>query len=98
MKHLLKIPQKKTKCSVSYLEKPLKLIINDIKIKNFIGSNNIYCEIPIKNNEETIEKIMEIDTVSYNTLLENSEWYSNTIDNLDNFYNTSSLFLIGISQ
>jgi len=89
MKHLLKIPQKKTKCSVSYLEKPLKLIINDIKIKNFIGANNIHCQIPIKNNEDIIERIKEIDSISYNTLLENSEWYSDTIDNLDNYYNTS---------
>jgi hypothetical protein len=89
MKHLLKIPQKKTKCSVSYLEKPLKLIINDIKVKKFIGSNNIHCEIPIKNNEDIIEEIKEIDATSYNTLLENPEWYSEIIDNVDNFYNTS---------
>jgi hypothetical protein len=89
MKHLLKIPQKKTKCSVSYLEKPLKLIINDIKIKKIIGSNNIHCEIPIKNNEDVIEEIKEIDAISYNTLLENPEWYSEIIDNIDNFYNTS---------
>ena len=55
MKHLLKIPQKKTKCFVSYLEKPLKLVINDIKIKNFIGVNNISCQIPIKGNEDEIK-------------------------------------------
>ena len=59
MKHLLKIPQKKTKCSVSYLEKPLKLIINDIKVKKFIGSNNIHCEIPIKNNEDMRTEIIK---------------------------------------
>jgi|LauGreDrversion4_2_1035121.scaffolds.fasta_scaffold381921_1 hypothetical protein len=87
MKHLLKIPQKKTKCFVSYLEKPLKLVINDIKIKNFIGVNNISCQIPIKGNEDEIKTLNEIDNVSYKTLIDNPEWTSSS--NIDNIYNYS---------
>jgi hypothetical protein len=87
MKHSLKIPQKKTKCLVSYLEKPLKLIINDIKIKNFIGINNIHCEIPIGSNEDTIDLLEIMDNIAYTTLLENPEWSNNQI--IDNVYNYS---------
>ncbi len=87
MKHLLKIPQKKTKCLVSYLEKPLKLVINDIKIKNFIGVNNIHCQIPLKSNEDTIKLLEEMDNVSYNSLINNPEWSNNQI--IDNVYNYS---------
>jgi hypothetical protein len=87
MKHSLKIPQKKTKCLVSYLEKPLKLIINDVKIKNFIGVNNIHCEIPVKSNEDAINFIETIDNLSYDTLLENPSWSDNQI--IDNVYNYS---------
>ena len=87
MKHSLKIPQKKTKCLVSYLEKPLKLIINDVKIKNFIGVNNIHCEIPVKSNEDAINFIEIIDNLSCDTLLENPSWSDNQI--IENVYNYS---------
>jgi len=98
MKHSLKIPQKKTKCLVSYLEKPLKLIINDIKIKNFIGINNIHCEIPVKSNEETVKLIEIMDNLAYKTLLENPEWAINNqvIDNVYNYSYSSDLSSINL--
>jgi hypothetical protein len=97
MKHSLKIPQKKTKCLVSYLEKPLKLVINDIKIKNFIGINNIHCEIPVKTNEETIELLEVVDNLSYQTLLKNPEWSNNqTIDNVYNYSYSNDLSSINL--
>lgn len=84
MKHLLKIPQKKTKCYVSYLDKPVKFELNGVKIKNIIG-NNIECHIEI--NQSSI--IQELDNLSYNTLNEKlTEWFEDDI-NIDNIYKYS---------
>jgi hypothetical protein len=85
MKHLLKIPQKKAKCYVSYLDKPIKIILNEIKIKNFIGNNIIECYIPIENNNISI--IEDIDNNSFNTLKENPDWIET--GNIDNIYTYS---------
>ena len=85
MKHLLKIPQKKSKCYISYLDKPVKIIFNEIKIKNFIGDNIIECYIPISNTNVSI--LEEIDINSFDTLKENPEWTND--NNIDNIYTNS---------
>lgn len=74
MKHLLKKPQKRNNNYVSNFEKPLnKIRLNDIKIIN-IKKQGIECNIPLNNNEKSIEFIEEIDKISYETLKENPEW------------------------
>ena len=82
MKHLLKIPQKKSKCNVSYLDKPVKFFLTEVKIKNFIGNNIIECYIPNINNASSISIIEEIDNNSFETLKENLDWIEDK--NLDN--------------
>ena len=60
MKHLLKKPQKRNNNYVSNFEKPLnKIRLNDIKIIN-IKKQGIECNIPLNNNEKSIEFIEEI--------------------------------------
>ena len=78
MKHLLKIPQKKTKCYVSYLEKPVKIGLNEIKINKFYNGFNIECHLPVKMNEQSISIIEELDNISLNTLKENPDWFEDT--------------------
>jgi hypothetical protein len=87
MKHLLKIPQKKSKCNVSYLDKPVKFFLTEVKIKNFIGNNIIECYIPNINNASSISIIEEIDNNSFETLKENLDWIEDK--NLDNIYTYS---------
>jgi len=89
MKHLLKIPQKKTKCYVSYLEKPFKIQLNELKILNILNNGfNIECQLPINTNEQSIAMIEELDDISLNTLKENPEWFEDEI-NIDNVYTYS---------
>ena len=89
MKHSLKIPQQKTKCYVSYLNNPLKIGLNEIKIKNITG-NVIECHIPIKMNESSIKMINELDKIAIDTLKENPDWLKNIDKNeIDNLYNYS---------
>jgi hypothetical protein len=89
MKHLLKIPQKKTKCYVSYLEKPFKIQLNELKIINFFNNGyNIECHLPININEQSIANIEELDNLSLNTLKEHPEWFEEEI-NIDNVYTYS---------
>ena len=89
MKHLLKIPQKKTKCYVSYLDKPFKIQLNELKILNsFNNGYNIECQLPININEQSIAMIEELDNFSLNTLKENPEWFEEEI-NIDNVYTYS---------
>ena len=89
MKHLLKIPQKKTKCYVSYLDKPFKIQLNELKIINFFNNGyNIECHLPVKINEQSISIIEDLDNTSLNTLKENPEWFEEEI-NIDNVYTYS---------
>ena len=82
MKHLLKKPQKRNNFYVSTFEKPLnKIRLNDIKIINI--KKGIECNIPLNNNEKSIEFIEEVDKISYETLKENPEWLNNDDDNDD---------------
>ena len=84
MKHLLKKPQKRNNNYVSNFEKPLnKIRLNDIKIIN-IKKQGIECNIPLNNNEKSIEFIEEIDKISYDTLKEDPEWLIND-DNDDDY-------------
>lgn len=87
MKHLLKIPQKKNKCNISYLDKTVKFILNEVKIKNFIGNNIIECYIPCEINKSSISIIEEIDNNSYETLNTNPDWIDG--ENIDNLYTYS---------
>ena len=90
MKHLLKIPQKKTKCYVSYLEKPLKIGLNEVKINKFYNNGfNIECHLPVKINEQSISIIEDLDNISLNTLKENPDWFEDPDINIDNIYNYS---------
>jgi hypothetical protein len=89
MKHLLKFPQKKTKCYVSYLEKPFKIQLNELKILNIFNNGfNIECQLPLNINEQSIALIEELDDISLNTLKENPEWFEEEI-NIDNVYTYS---------
>lgn len=89
MKHLLKFPQKKTKCYVSYLEKPFKIQLNELKILNIFNNGfNIECQLPLNINEQSIAIIEELDDISLNTLKENPEWFEEEI-NIDNVYTYS---------
>ena len=55
MKHSLKIPQKKSSCYVSYIEKPLKIGLTEIKINKFFNNGyKIECHLPVKINEPSI--------------------------------------------
>lgn len=89
MKHLLKFPQQKTNHAISYLSSPLLLELNDIKIIN-THMHLLECFIPIKINENSINKINEIDELSIQTLKENTDWYEST-DDVENIYYTSYL-------
>ena len=89
MKHLLKFPQKKTNHSVSYLSTPLLLELNDIKIIN-IHNHLLECFIPIKINENSINKINEIDDLSIDTLKKNIDWCE-SVEDIDSIYYTSYL-------
>jgi hypothetical protein len=89
MKHLYKIPQKKSKCYVSYLEKPFKIGLNEIKINKFYNGFNIECHLPMKINEQSISIIEELDNNSLNTLKENPDWFEDTDINIDNIYSYS---------
>ena len=89
MKHLLKFPQKKTKCYVSYLEKSFKIQLNELKILNIFNNGfNIECQLPLNSNEQSIAIIEELDDISLNTLKENPEWFEEEI-NIDNVYTYS---------
>jgi hypothetical protein len=88
MKHLLKFPQQKTNHSVSYLETPLRLELNDIKVINVLN-HILECYIPIKINERSINKIKEIDELSLNTLNDNPDWINKDEQDLDTLYYTS---------
>jgi len=90
MKHLLKIPQKKSKCYVSYLEKPFKIGLNEIKINNFFNNGyNIECYLPSNINEQSIKIIEELDNLSLTTLNEHPEWFEDPEINIENIYNYS---------
>ena len=89
MKHLLKFPQQKSNYSVSYLDSPLKLELNDIKIKNVLN-HLIECHIPIKVNETSIDKIKEIDELSLDTLTNNLDWLNKDQELEPNYYNSYS--------
>jgi hypothetical protein len=89
MKHSLKNPQRKTKCYVSYLNNPLKIGLNEIKIKNITG-NVIECHIPIKMNDSSIKIINDLDKIAIDTLKENPDWLKDiSINEIDNLYNYS---------
>lgn len=89
MKHLLKFPQQKSKCYVSYLQNQVRIGLNEIKIKNITG-NVIECHIPIKMNENSIKIINEIDNTSLETLKQNPDWVKNIdVNEIDNMYNYS---------
>ena len=90
MKHLLKNPQKKSKCYVSYLEKPFKIGLNEIKINNFFNNGyNIECYLPSNINEQSIKIIEELDNLSLTTLNEHPEWFEDPEINIENIYNYS---------
>ena len=89
MKHLLKIPQQKSNHSVSYLDTPLKLELTDIKIKNVLN-HLIECHIPIKVNEASINKIKEIDELSFDTLTTNPDWLNKDQEIETHYYNSYS--------
>jgi hypothetical protein len=89
MKHLLKIPQQKSNHSVSYLDTPLKLELTDIKIKNVLN-HLIECHIPIKVNETSINKIKEIDELSFDTLTTNPDWLNKDQEIETHYYNSYS--------
>jgi len=89
MKHLLKFPQQKSNHSVSYLESPLKLELNDVKVKNVLN-HLIECHIPIKVNESSINKIKEIDELSFDTLTNNQDWLNKDQELETNYYNSYS--------
>jgi hypothetical protein len=90
MKHLLKIPQKKSKCYVSYLEKPFKIGLNEIKINKFFNNGyNIECYLPSNINEQSIKIIEELDNLSLTTLNEHPEWFEDPETNIENIYNYS---------
>jgi len=91
MKHLLKNPQKKSKCYVSYLDKPLKLPLNEIKIKNIISNSNncgIECYLSEIINDQSIKIIEEMDDFSLETLIQHTEWFEDEI-NVNNLYSNS---------
>jgi hypothetical protein len=93
MKHLLKNPQKKSKCYVSYLDKPLKISLNEIKIKKIIGNgiNNgisIECQLNESINEQSIKIIEDMDNLSLETLKNSPEWFEDEII-IDNLYTNS---------
>lgn len=90
MKHLLKIPQKKSKCYVSYLEKPFKIGLNEIKINKFFNNGyNIECYLQSNINEQSIKIIEELDNLSLTTLNEHPEWFEDPETNIENIYNYS---------
>jgi len=66
MKHSLKNPQKKTSCYVSYIDKPLKIGLNEIKINKFFNNGyKIECHLPPKINDHSISIIEELDNIKY---------------------------------
>jgi hypothetical protein len=89
MKHSLKIPQEKKQCFVSYLDRPLNIELNEIKIKNI--KHGLECHLPKKLNESSIAIIEDIDKMSYNTLIENIDWYNKNDEDLDLIYKNSYL-------
>ena len=96
MKHSLKNPQKKSSCYVSYIEKPIKIGLNEIKINKFFNNGyKIECHLPLKINDQSISIIEELDNISLETLRTNHELFRDVdildFNNIDNIYNYSYL-------
>jgi hypothetical protein len=96
MKHSLKNPQKKSSCYVSYIEKPIKISLNEIKINKFFNNGyKIECHLPLKINDQSISIIEELDNISLDTLRTNHELFRDVdildFNNIDNIYNYSYL-------
>jgi hypothetical protein len=96
MKHSLKNPKKKSSCYVSYIEKPIKIGLNEIKINKFFNNGyKIECHLPLKINDQSISIIEELDNISLETLRTNHELFRDVdildFNNIDNIYNYSYL-------
>lgn len=92
-----KKPVLKNKCYISHLISPLKLNLNDIKIKNIKKLNNssgYYLSIYIspKNNIDIINNLSYTDKEALsNIILNNDKWFNNglEVDELKELYNFS---------
>lgn len=85
--HLFKNPEyKKNKCYVSLRNPNEKLIINEIKLKNFkrIDKSNGYilnCILNENNNSDIIKKIINIDKEAYDAIKKNNQiWFNNKLE------------------
>ena len=94
MKELFNFPQKKGKNYVSTYTNKILVELTEIKIKKLqqLNDNNGYfieSIIPIKNNEDNIEKIKELDNLAKETILENyNEWFDNNEEkDIEDFVN-----------
>jgi len=87
MKELFNFPQKRGKNYISHTDEKIFIDLTEIKIKRFqeLNDNNGYfldCNIPINNNETTINKLKEIDNNAKQALIENyDEWFNDNDDN-----------------
>ena len=89
MKELFNFPQKRGKNYISHTDEKIFIDLNEIKIKKFqeLSDNNGYfidCNIPIKNNENNIDKLKDIDNNAKNTLIEKyNDWFNNNNEDED---------------
>jgi hypothetical protein len=95
--NIFKTPVLKNKCYISHLTSPLKISLNEIKIKNIKKLNNssgYYLNIYIsqKSNKDVLEDINYIDKEALNSIiLNNDKWFNNglEIEELKELYNLS---------
>lgn len=90
-------PQLKNKCYISHLNKPFKLKINDVKLKNIKklkGSSNYNLSLYISpnTNKDIIENIIYTDDLALESILNNNNtWFNNELEEneLKELYNVS---------
>jgi hypothetical protein len=97
MKELFNFPQKRGKNLICHPNEKIYVELNEIKINNFqeLKDNNGYfieCNIPIINNDNSINIIKNIDNDAKTSLIENYKtWFDNEDDDnneeiIDNIY------------
>lgn len=88
MKQLFNFPHKKGKNYISNIDDKIYIELNDVKIKNIqqLGDKGGYffdCHITRKNNEESINKVVNLDEIAHESLITNyNEWFNDN-DNED---------------
>lgn len=101
MKQLFNFPHKKGKNYISNIDDKVYIELSDVKIKNIqqLGDKGGYffdCHITNKNNEEPINKVLNLDGNAYDSLISNyDDWFN---DNEDGENKIDDLYINSLSS